>query len=564
MYKCLLAWFVSVRAAVERRTLMQRVMCRMHNKCMVAAFSAWLSQSSESRRLRHAASLCVSRMKDTRKTKCFFTWFEVAHATVERRIIVMRCLARMSQRLSAAALSQWCQVILSKKQCLADASGAWRQYAEQQQISRGVMQKVITRVQHMHLNSAFSGWFSIVSHRHRCKVIAARCAARMQRHGTAAAWDAWIHFCSERTRLRCLGAKTVARIQRQSLCMAFFGWNSAVHEKQHFAHVLKKCIVKMQRLSLRIALDGWNARLHQQLLARASTARGLLRNTFYYFELWLDLCDSVAEHNAEQIAVFDKARKPKKLLHHFSAWMSVVEHSKFVIMSAIQQGFAGCVRGGFMTWTSGFYQRKHELELLRRGGRRFLDYRAILIMERWCDFKDERKHLRAMANSALVALKLQAVRAAFRSWADFWRETITSRQATAMQHARRLLRQAEGKALARWIELVETKKRLKYKMEILMGRSTRTLSQDVLWAWAERAMLKKFTRGRLTKAANYFAKRTADGLRECFKMWFYALIGKLVYRATAGRKFNRRVRAIRLRQALDEWLATHSEKGMKS
>ena len=121
-------------------------------------------------------------------------------------------------------------------------------------------------------------------------------------------------------------------------------------------------------------------------------------------------------------------------------WAETVRHVKGVIENAIGLGFAGSLRGGFMTWKSGFNQRKHELWLLRRAGQRLKNQKAIIILDRWCDYTAERKELREQANAALIGLKMRGVRAAFRTWADFWRESVTARAATVTLHCRRLTR----------------------------------------------------------------------------------------------------------------------------
>eukprot|EP01049_Picozoa_sp_SAG25_P027004 SAG25_NODE_13802_length_262_cov_1.595092_1_plen_87_part_11 len=87
-------------------------------------------------------------------------------------------------------------------------------------------------------------------------------------------------------------------------------------------------------MHMQLVMDAWIRKHRQLMTARKRAVAKTLSNVLYYFDTWAGVCAAIEADTLEQIALFDKVRKPKKLLHHFSAWMSVVEHNKFVIMSA--------------------------------------------------------------------------------------------------------------------------------------------------------------------------------------------------------------------------------------
>ena len=84
----------------------------------------------------------------------------------------------------------------------------------------------------------------------------------------------------------------------------------------------------------------------------------------------------------------------------------------------------------------------------------------------------------------LVAVRLQLARSAYRSWADVWVEARAAREALVRSTARRFAMMAEGRGFRRWQELWDTRRRLRYKAELLLGRSSKTRLLDAFGSWA--------------------------------------------------------------------------------
>jgi hypothetical protein len=238
------------------------------------------------------------------------------------------------------------------------------------------------------------------------------------------------------------------RIQRWVLRV----WIDTMVKQNQLVRVQSQAVILLTKRAMKLGFDKWAVTHKREMIVRRRAVAKTLSNVLYYFDNWAKVCEKLHNEREAMLQRYFIKFKPQIMRNVLCVCFDTVQSAKDIKTSTIALGFSSSLRGAFMKWTSGFHQRQHELRLLQRAGARLKNQKAMIIIDRWCDYTYERNELRQQANAALVGIRMRGVRSAFRTWADFWHEAVTAREATVKLHCRRLLHQSEAKAFIRWSE----------------------------------------------------------------------------------------------------------------
>ena len=560
LHQSFAGWNHAVQQVFAHKRLLERMILRMYNRVIAGCFMRWLAEVKSLATHRTGIARTLARMNNRFILTAFGAWDTHTKEKVRLRFVARKCIGKLSHQAMSAAFEAWSEtvagILSAKRNCLV----AWHQLVQEKQVSKAIMYKVVVRLNQRCAAGAFDTWSQWAEALKTNRQTLAICLKRMTRKALHSAFAAWSAFTSDVVCTRVVVRKCLSRLMKRALFSSFCAWRMTCVDRKQMRVVLTRVVVRMQRLALRIALDAWRAMHQQRIVVKNRAAARMFSNLLQYFQSWGHLIREIAAQGQAQIDSYCTAiSHPRRLKICIRYWQAEVERAHQLKQSAIAIGFAGTLQAAYMRWSSGFKQRKHELWLLKRAGQRLVNQKAIIVIERWADYTAERKELRGKADLALRAIKMQGVRSAFRTWADFWREAVATRNALVKQQCRRFLHQTEMKVLRRWAELCETKRRLRSKMELLVGRSAKTLTNNAFYKWVDVVAARKFLLVRMQKAHTYFQRETLKHIRLTFYTWTFSCMGSRALRYASGRKFDRRVARIRICQALDGWKKLHAQ-----
>jgi hypothetical protein len=560
LHKVFAGWLDTVEQVFAHRRLLERMIVRMDNRLVAGCLLTWMSTVKSLVTHRTGIERTLARMNSRFILSAFVAWQHHTKEKVRMRSVLRKCVGKLSHQCLSGAFEVWAETVAGIVGTKRTVFMAWYGRMQDKKVSAAVMHKVVTRLHQMCVVGAFDAWsqwaMDLKTNRHTLNI----CLKRMVQQALSSAFGSWSVFATEQVHMRVVVRKCLSRILKKALFSSFHAWSMRCVDQKRMRVVLSRVVVRMQRLALRIAIDAWRTMHRQRVVIKNRAVARTFNNLLYYFQGWGDMIREIEAGFQSQIDRYCAAiSHPRALRKCVRYWQAEAGRSQQVKQSAIALGFAGSLRAAFHRWSSGFRQRKHELWLLKRAAQRLVNQKAIIIMDKWADYTAERKELRHKADLALRAILMQEVRSAFRTWADFWREAIATRNALVTQQCRRLLHQAEMKVFRRWGELCETKRRLRNKMELLVGRSTETLKGNAFCKWIDAVTAQKFLLQRMEKAHNYFQRETMKHIRLTFYTWTFSCMGSRALRFASGRKFDRRVATIRIRQALSEWKVLHAE-----
>eukprot|EP01052_Picozoa_sp_SAG31_P022750 SAG31_NODE_1827_length_7166_cov_23.699731_3_plen_2083_part_01 len=546
-------WKMSVEAVAAQRLIVKRTLVRMKNRCQGYAFDAWICQVQEIARVKRSLEAIVARLQNKATALAFDSWCDCHAIEQKHRRLVRRSIQKLQNQCVFAAYATWRAKHRAQKQFLARTLSILKSNADHAKIRKAKMTKVVLRVQKLILAAAYGAWVLFSKNLRHQKAILIRCVVRMRQRSVTKVMDAWVKLYCHRRLVAATISKCLNRMRHRDVAKAFEAWTFGLYNMQRMQNLLRKCVLRIKFLVQRVVLHHWWVSFERRQLVRKRAASALQGSLLYCFTKWSDLCAEIEADAQLQIAKYERFRGPKMLALHFREWVGYVDDVKAIMSRAVQQGFAGTLRGAFMQWVFGYQLRKHQQWLLQRAGRRFIDAKASLVLSRWAEHVYELHELKKKAEAALIALKMQLVRSAYRSWADMWVQALAAREALIQNTARRFVHQTEARVFGRWFEHWDTKKRLRYKAELMLGRSASTLIFDVFCGWVERVDARKDFMSKMRRAETYFRREIKKGLRSYFKTWFWTALGERAFKAAAGRKFLRRVSNIKLAIVVEEW-----------
>ena len=559
LHKTFSAWHAMMHEQAAHRNLLARILLKMQNRLIAGVLLGWMGEVKSLVTHRTALERTLKRMKSKAMVGSFEAWKFMSSEKVHMRGVLGKVLGKLANQAMSAAFEVWRETvegIVGTKRAFLQA---WHEKVDEKKVSGQVMQKVVTRLHMMCVAGAFGSWSQwandLRTNRHKLSIV----LKRLTQQSMTAAFSAWHAFSVDTIHMRVVVNKCVSRILKRALYSSFVGWSALVADQKQMRVTLSRVIVRIHRFEMRIAVNAWRTMHRQRQVIKSRGAARLFSNLLVYFQGWADIVIEIEDGFRAQIDGYTKGiSNPRLLKKCMHGWSDETGRSKQVKESALALGFAGSLRAGFVMWESGYRQRKHELWLLKRAGQRLVNQKVIIIMDKWADYTEERKELREKADAAMRAILMQGVRAAFRTWADFCRDAIATRNALVQQQCKTFLRQAESKAFRRWSELCETKRRLKVKMELFVGRGSKTLKDNFFCLWADTVASTKFMKMRMEKAHRYFQKETMKHIRLTFYTWTFSCMGGRALRFASGRKFIRRVATIRARAVIREWKEMHA------
>jgi hypothetical protein len=117
----------------------------------------------------------------------------------------------------------------------------------------------------------------------------------------------------------------------------------------------------------------------------------------------------------------------------------------------------------------------------------------------------------------------------------------------------RFVRQAESRVFGKWRELLSVKRRLRYKAELIMGRSSKTRLEDAFVGWLENVQHAAGVRNKIERAHLFFIRGTFNLVKRLYLQWARSSLQAAQQRKNQLRKFAMVWQSSKLWLSVSKW-----------
>ena len=334
-------WFDQVEELKHQRTIISRALGKITMRRRAMAFSSWAEAVEEKRTFHHGVvqtSKFLLALMKRRHRAIFSGWLWQVEELKRLRFLVKKSLGRMLQRQMASAFDTWISAVRHTHTEIASNAkikGAvahmmnralgisfyrWLDSVRTLRSRRGLLSKVIIRMQKKTLAAAFSYWRSF-AYEHRVMANKVRkVIGRWQGTTIFTTMRKWRHYVQLLSSRRALIRKVIMRWEHQVQTKALHSWSNAVVLERSRRTLVGKLLARTASRSLQMVFISWRevARqrvdMHEGHLLYA-VPRILAVKKRFAFKIWTRYIRKVRGHR-------NRAKKMGQELtaHAFTTW----------------------------------------------------------------------------------------------------------------------------------------------------------------------------------------------------------------------------------------------------
>ena len=405
---------------------------KMKNRIAGAAMSGWIESIEFRKATRVLITRVLSRLVNGKVAAAYRSWTGMIEAmkgaaeeAARLEVVLKRAVMKMKNRTTSAVVEKWCEMVEEKKRfrfllkkaamkmknrIVAGAMSGWIDFYDGRVHMRKLIKKVLGRLMNAKVNSGFRAWHDFV----HLGLLEAREAQRKLEDAER-----------EEKRKLAVMSRIIKRIQNRTTSGVMNSWCDMVEEKKRFRFLLKKAAMKMKNRIAAAALSSWDeftqSRQRQRQLINKTIARYTNQEYLWGWMRWktFTLMDRMQSNGlAEELA----GLKEKERLHKMNLVKKVITRLGKAYLYA-----------GFSTWfvrTEAL--RRYEM-MVRKAAGRWKNQTAAAAMMRWEEFAQENKKNRNTAQRALKWWLNRTLNAACNAWTEF--TTARKRNRTIVKKA---------------------------------------------------------------------------------------------------------------------------------
>ena len=334
-------WFDQVEELKHQRTIISRALGKIMMRRRAMAFSAWAEAVEEKRTFHHGVvqtSKFLLALMKRRHRAIFSGWLWQVEELKRLRFLVKKSLGRMLQRQMASAFDTWISAVRHTHTEIASNAkikGAvahmmnralgisfyrWLDSVRTLRSRRGLLSKVIIRMQKKTLAAAFSYWRSF-AYEHRVMANKVRkIIGRWQGTTIFTTMRKWRHYVQLLNSRRALIRKVIMRWEHQVQTKALHSWSNAVVLARSRRTLVGKLLARTASRSLQMFFMSWREVARQRVDMQEghllyAVPRILAVKKRFAFKIWMRYIRKVRGHR-------NRAKKMGQELtaHAFTTW----------------------------------------------------------------------------------------------------------------------------------------------------------------------------------------------------------------------------------------------------
>jgi len=461
-----LAWQYRTQDAASQRMLMCRILRRLADGVVFAAFAHWIEIINERKEFRARMAKqqvvtrrIVKRMFNRSSSKAFGRWYEQVQEERQLKSRAIKIVLRLMQANVASAFDQWqhwateLKVLKTKaakvvkrlvNRSVSAAFITWLECVESESKKRHLMTRVVTRVQNLIIASTLNRWAFNVSEsfrfgdilsktstrmrnmcairafarwkanwekRRRMFLAAGRVVRRWTRQAAAGAFCRWVESTHHKNRLQVVSNKIVQRTKAGPIAKVFGTWKANREERQHKRSVMVRIVARMRDGELQLlssALASWNDRMRMLQSSRRENA----------FGTWKAHCEEWQSKRRVMVRIVARMRNRELQLlsSALTSWndrMRVLQSSRRVMERVVLRMQTASAVRAFCRWVESAHLRKR-----LRALQRFTHLAQAAALDQWhCKVKVF-AYQRSVLDKMLRRKNFRDLAAAFARWLE--------------------------------------------------------------------------------------------------------------------------------------------------
>ena len=509
-------WHEMVGELKRQRAVVSRALMRIKQRAVLECWDGWCEAVANAFELRQAEEAerreeerrervvqkVLQRMRQAGLAAAWAAWHDFYATLKHQRLVVQKCLGRITNRALAQAFEQWLET--AAEQRAEEAEGQRREQVGLQ---------LLKRLMNAGLSKTFNQWAAWAAECHRQKVVVQRCVQKMLQRELAAGFWEWHEAVDDLKRQRLLVARVVAKIGRRSLILCWDSWlqvtfdsvqeselekmraQEALRQEQLMAKVLKRA----QKSKLFQAWGRWlenvlavrhERELLQRVLVRMAN-RCLSASFAAWADAWQDL--KVQRHRLDvcvrrmrQRELFGALHQWRESVEEIKAEAVTQERHELVVARVLKRMLNAALAQAFACWQTSAEEAKTHRCILQRSVARMRNREMTGAFERWRECVQTLKQHRVVLQRALARMRQKVVVQCWDTWA--WSVSQLKRAkmvAEALLLKKRLETSADcvGAAWSAWKEMRHKHKRARLAAWIQRIRSRGYLAA-AFYRWA--------------------------------------------------------------------------------
>merc|ERR1712091_245308 len=459
-------WFEVVGDLKRQRAVVSRALMRIKQRAVLECWDAWceavanafeLQQQEEAERREGVVQKVLQRMRQAGLAAAWSAWHSFYATLKHQRLVVQKCLGRITNRALAQAFEQWLettaeqraeeseaqrreQVALQLLKRLMNAGLAktfnqWAAWAEEQRRQKVVVQRCLQKMLQRELAAGFWEWFEVVGDLKRQRAVVGRVVEKMRRRCLFSCWECWLQSIfdsvqdsrlevlqrKEAERQEQLMKKVVARALKSKFCQAWRLWQDNVSAVRNERELLQRVLGRMANRCLATAIHAW-ACTWGELKAqrhRLNVCLRRMRNRELSgaLEQWRSQVEGLraeaAEGERHELVV---GRVLKRMMNatlaqgfgHWQASTQEAQRLRCVLEKSLARLRNRVLAGAFLRWCEGAQDLRQQRVTLQRALKRMRQKALVQCWDSWVWSASQLKQARLVAEALMQKKQLTA------------------------------------------------------------------------------------------------------------------------------------------------------------
>ena len=509
-------WHEVVGDLKRQRAVVARALMRIKQRAVLECWDGWCEAVANAFELRQAEEAerreeerrervvqkVLQRMRQAGLAAAWAAWHDFYATLRHQRQVVQRCLGRITNRALAQAFEQWLETAAEQR-----AEEAEGQRREQ------VALQLLKRLMNAGLAKTFNQWAAWAAERLRQKVVVQRCVQRMLQRELAGGFWEWHEVVGDLKRQRLLVARVLARMSRQSVILCWDTWlqvafdsmqesalekmraQEALRQEQLMTKVFKRAQKSKMFQAWGLWLENVLAVRHERALLQRVLLRMANRCLAASFSAWADAREELKVQR-HRLGVCLRRMRQRELFGALCQWRESVEgiraeaatreRQELVLGRVLKRMLNAALARSFGCWQLSTEEAKTHRCILQRSVARMRNREMTGAFERWRECVQMLKQQRVTLQRALARMRQKVVVQCWDTWA--WSVSQLKRAkmvADALLQKKRLERSTVcvGAAWRAWKEMRHKHKRARLAAWIQRIRSRGSLAA-AYYRWA--------------------------------------------------------------------------------